>query len=63
MTPSTKKLEPPQIPVRFRRGKLPAFREIAALHHRMRLPELDPSFPIATAAVKALEDLGIVLSR
>jgi hypothetical protein len=29
----------------------------------MRLPELDPSFPIATAAVKALEDLGIVLSR
>jgi hypothetical protein len=29
----------------------------------MRLPELDLSFPIATAAVKALEDLGIVLSR
>jgi hypothetical protein len=29
----------------------------------MRLPELDPSFPIATVAVKALEDLGIVMSR
>ena len=32
----------------------------AALHHRAGAPEAETTFPTATAAVKLLEDLGIV---